>query len=108
MIPQLISRKNDTILLYANRQQKDVAFNEELSSFAKNSNFKTYFIMSSDPLWKGEKGHIDLEKIMRFAPDAADCDIYLCGPPGMMTATRKALLQAGLKPAQIHYESFSF
>ncbi|RJP60091.1 MAG: hypothetical protein C4541_04805 [Candidatus Auribacter fodinae] len=108
MIPQLINRKKDTILLYANRQHKDAALTEELASFTKNGHFKTHFIMSSDTSWTGEKGHIDRDKILRLAPDAAERDVYLCGPPGMMTATRKALLQIGLKPAQIHYENFSF
>jgi len=33
-------------------------------------------------------------------------DVYMCGPPGLMTAVREALHEAGLPPRQLDEERF--
>jgi ferredoxin-NADP reductase len=34
-------------------------------------------------------------------------DVYLCGPPGMMTAVLRTLRELGVPRPQIHFERFS-
>jgi predicted ferric reductase len=36
------------------------------------------------------------------------CDVYVCGPPSLTSALRKALRAAGLPTGQLHEERFSF
>ncbi|MEH3143788.1 MAG: benzoate 1,2-dioxygenase electron transfer component BenC [Methylobacterium frigidaeris] len=36
-----------------------------------------------------------------------DVDTYLCGPPAMVDAVRRAFTERGLTPASFHYEKFS-
>ena len=40
--------------------------------------------------------------------DIADHDVYLCGSDGWMTAARAAAIGAGVPPAAVHLERFSY
>ncbi|MFI2209540.1 ferric reductase-like transmembrane domain-containing protein [Streptomyces sp. NPDC020141] len=42
-----------------------------------------------------------------LVPDIADRDVYVCGPPGMTAAVRRALRELGVPKPQIHFERFS-
>lgn len=41
-------------------------------------------------------------------PGLAQHDVYLCGPAAMTAAVTRALRAAGVRPGQIHDESFEF
>jgi ferredoxin-NADP reductase len=43
-----------------------------------------------------------------MVPDLAARDVYVCGPPGLMTAVRTFLHTADLPPEQLHEEGFAF
>ena len=44
----------------------------------------------------------------RLVPDLITRDVYMCGPPGLMSAVRTSLRTAGLPPDQLHEERFGF
>ncbi|WP_053655738.1 ferric reductase-like transmembrane domain-containing protein [Streptomyces sp. MMG1121] len=46
-------------------------------------------------------------ELARLVPDLADRDVFLCGPPGMMTAVLRSLGDLGVPKRQIHFERFS-
>ena len=54
-----------------------------------------------------EHGRIDKQALARLVPDIADRDIFLCGPPPMMTALRKAMIELAVPKSQIHFERFA-
>jgi ferredoxin-NADP reductase len=41
-------------------------------------------------------------------PDVSRRDVYLCGPPGVLEATREALRDAGVPRRRIHIERFDY
>jgi predicted ferric reductase len=47
------------------------------------------------------------QELARLVPDIAGRDVYLCGPPPMMTAVLGSLRQLGVPGPQIHFERFS-
>ncbi len=95
-------------LLYGNRTRSGIVFHEELEALqTTTSALRVVHVLSHDPTWPGEIGRIDAEKIHRLAPDARDREIYLCGPPPMMTATVAALHALGVPRRRIHHERFS-
>jgi ferredoxin-NADP reductase len=47
-------------------------------------------------------------ELLRMVPDVAGRDVFVCGPPGLMTTVRAELRAAGLPPEQLHEERFSF
>ncbi|MFE7169102.1 ferric reductase-like transmembrane domain-containing protein [Streptomyces sp. NPDC057616] len=46
-------------------------------------------------------------ELARLVPDVADRDVFLCGPPPMMTAVLRTLGDLGVPRQQIHFERFS-
>ena len=104
---RLLASGKDCVLLYANRAQRDMVFRRELGELADLGGFTVHHVLSGDPEWQGEKGHIDAEMIKRLVPDFAERDAFLCGPPPMMTALTAALTGLGVSKTRIHSEVFS-
>ena len=50
----------------------------------------------------------DAEALHQLVPDIAQQDVYLCGAEPWMDAARRAALEAGVPPARIHRERFSW
>ncbi|MFJ9815562.1 ferric reductase-like transmembrane domain-containing protein [Streptomyces sp. NPDC101151] len=46
-------------------------------------------------------------ELAQLVPDIADRDVFLCGPPPMMTAVLRSLDDMGVPKRQIHFERFS-
>ncbi len=51
---------------------------------------------------------LSAERLRALVPDVARRDVYVCGPPSMMEATRRALRGAGVPRRRIHIERFDF
>lgn len=101
------TRGRDVALLYGNRTLDGIAFCGELDRLAREHGLVVHHILSHEPNWPGEKGFVDRERIQRLAPDVLERDVYLCGPPPMMVAVRRALAELGLPSARVHWERFA-
>jgi ferredoxin-NADP reductase len=97
----------NAIMLYGNRTEKDTIFLNELMALGKQINMPLHNVLSDQKNYKGETGFIDKEKIARLVPDVATRDIFLCGPPPMMTGIRVMLKELGVPESHIHYERFA-
>jgi len=97
----------DCVLIYANGGQKDIVFRKELGELEQAGGLKVFHVLSDDADWPGEKGRVDAAMIKRLAPDFAERDAFLCGPPPMISAVRAALTGLGMSGSRIHYEIFS-
>jgi predicted ferric reductase len=98
----------DVLVLYANRDRAGIVFHDELVQLeASHRNLRVIHILSQDAQWPGEKGRIDGEKILRFAMDVTEREVYLCGPPAMMNDVRRTLTTMGVPRSAIHWERFS-
>ena len=53
-------------------------------------------------------GPLTPDLLRRLVPGLTGRDVYLCGPPGLADAVRRALRQAGLPEGQLHEERFAF
>lgn len=54
-----------------------------------------------------EKGRLTAETITKEIPEYKNCDIFLCGPPPMMSGLRSQFRKLGVKNYRIHSEEFS-
>lgn len=102
---ELSLNKKDTILLYGNKTNQDVVFEDDL----KKLNIKKYFLLSREKNKTGfEHGRITMEKIHRLAPDFMEREIYVCGPDEMIASIVADLKNSGLNSGQIHSERFAY
>ena len=56
--------------------------------------------------WTGLRGRITKELVTQTVPDLASRRIHLCGPPGMMDATKAMLAELEVPPDQVKTEAF--
>lgn len=103
-----IAPVSNLILLYNNKTQSDVIFQNELDALSAQYKFPIHYVMSNQPDFAGEKGRIDQEKITRLVPDLAEREVYFCGPQAMLTSMHDILGALGVDSQKIHYERFSF
>jgi predicted ferric reductase len=101
----------EVLLLYASRTEPDVAFQDELAEMERGAwpRLKVVRILSrASSRWRGEKGHVDRERIHRLCgADLSGKAFYVCGPEPMMTAVAQTLRQLGVETSRIHWEKFS-
>ncbi|KAJ5116533.1 hypothetical protein N7456_000881 [Penicillium angulare] len=88
-------------LIYANRSEADILLREELENFARRypKNLKIWYMLDTAPEeWAYGHGHVDQRVLAERLPAASpDTKILLCGPPGMVNATKKNLVALGFK-----------
>jgi len=108
LMEQLAIKGKNIIFLNSVKTEADLTFKKEMDELlVKYPNLKITHIVAEDPNWKGESGRIDKDKIAKLVPDAATREVFLCGPPPMMTALVIALKELGIKEDDIHFEKFS-
>lgn len=106
LIRSICEDMNDTTevsLLYANRTEDDILLRAELDAFAKAypKNLKVWYMLDKAPEdWKYGSGFITKDTLEQHMPTASadgSSKVLLCGPPGMVGATKKNLAELGWK-----------
>lgn len=92
----------DLSLIYRARGPEHLLFRWELDQIARRRGARVYYLLGSDPL------SLSAPALLRLVPNLARRDVYLCGPPGMSDAVRRALRATGLSPKYLHEERFAF
>jgi predicted ferric reductase len=98
------------ILIYGSRDWESITFREELEALEARLELKVIHVLLNPPAgWKGEKGFIDAELMMRHLPPPyRDHEYFICGPNLMMDAIEKALGEMHVPLANYHSERYSF
>lgn len=95
------SDNTELTLIYANRSEADILLRKQLDRFAATCNNKftiLYMIDKPTPGWTGGTGFVNKELLQKYMPAASsDCKVLLCGPPGMVNATKKNLVELGFE-----------
>ena len=99
-------------LFYSNRRPEDAAFLDLLSEATKlNPNFRLIATMTemdkSHSEWKGEIGLVNKDMLTKHLPSLQGPNYYLAGPPAMIAAMRRMLIEAGVDEDDIRTEEFS-
>jgi cytochrome-b5 reductase len=86
-------------LIYANRSEEDILLRQELEAFARANpqNLKIWYMLDVPPEnWTFGTGYVTGEIMKeRLPPSSPDTKVMLCGPPGMVNASKKALVSLG-------------
>ncbi|KAJ5110670.1 hypothetical protein N7532_001205 [Penicillium argentinense] len=109
LIRAICENESDTTeisLVYANRSESDILLRDELENFARRypKNFKLWYMLDTPPEnWKYGSGYVDQNVLREQLPGpASETKILLCGPPGMVSATKRNLEALGFtKPGSV-------
>ena len=101
---------------YGARTQADAPYVEEMQALATRfGNFSWHLVLSGDaaqPAGAGDRLPRALvhdavrEQLLESHANLAACEFYLCGPPAMLSATRKMLRKLGIADAQVSFDDF--
>lgn len=112
MIKYLIDKneKRDLVLMYSNRTQEDIAYQDVFDAAEKRLGIRTIYALSElDRLpqnWSGQRGMITKEMIMNEIPDYKDRAFYISGPHGMVSAFERVLAEMGVPSSHIIVDFF--
>lgn len=109
MLDDLLAAGREVVLVYANRQRSAIAFEQELQEVAARhpGQFRIVHVLNDNPEGFGETGVVDGQRLGQWVPDVAEREVFLCGPPPMTAALRKALANLGVPNSRLHDERFA-
>lgn len=92
-------------LIYANRSEEDILLRKELDRFARlyPKNFRVWYMLDTPPAegWTGGQGFVTKELMKERLPgpsaEEGEVKVLLCGPPGMVNASKKGLVELGFE-----------
>ena len=91
---------SDLLLVYRARTEDELVFRSELDAIARRRGARVSYVLGPD------RAALSRSALLHNVPDLVERDVYMCGPPGLMTAIRQSLHEAGLPPQQLHEERF--
>ena len=97
-------------LFYSNRTPAMTAFLHDLEAWSKrntNIHLVPTITDSTDRDWPYETGRVDEAMLAKHVPDLKRPIYYLAGPPGMVEALKKLLLDRGVSRDSVRFETFS-
>jgi len=95
--------RTEVDLIFANVNPDDILLKEDLDTLAKeDEGFKVYYVLNNPPeKWEGGVGFVSADMIKEKLPaPAADIKIFICGPPPMVGAMKKATESLGYTKAR--------
>ena len=110
------SDKTTISLLYGNNTLNDILLRDKLDGFANAypQKFKVWYVLGKPPKdWQYGKGFVTKELVQsRLPAPVPGSKIMLCGPPGLVNAMKKSLVELGFdKPnavSKMNDQVFSF
>jgi predicted ferric reductase len=98
------------LLIYAS--ETEIIFFDELKKIenGKHPKLKVIHLLSQpNEEWKGERGHLNLEKFQRFlGNDPKEQSFYISGPTKLVESSVNILKEMKIPTSKIHTEVFSF
>jgi len=112
IIEHIVTKKVDTdvVLLYANRNEEEIAFKAELDAWQKNfKKLKICYTVSckSSPDSVCREGNIDVVFCRGNLADLCERKVFIYGPPAMVTAMQGLVFQLDCKKENVLIENFT-
>lgn len=92
-------------LIFANVTEEDILLKEDIDDLAeKYPNFNVHYVLNEEPKsgkWNGSIGFVTEDIIKKhISPPSDDTKIFICGPPPMVSAMKKATANLGYQPVK--------
>ena len=93
-------------LLYRAIGRRDLVLRDEIENLARERGVAVHYLLG-DHREARARNLLSPRHLRRLVPDLRARDIFLCGPPAMADAARRALRAAGVPGGQVHVERFA-
>jgi ferredoxin-NADP reductase len=106
MVESFAYRDGEVEFVYRTRDVGDAALVNEMEALARERGFSLHIVSGRRADGTRRADPLGPDAIRAVVPDAADRDVFLCGPDGLIERTRRALLRLGVPPERMHLEAF--
>jgi predicted ferric reductase len=97
--------RGDIVLIHRALGDDDLVFRDEIDEIARETGLVVHHVVGDH---RGAGAQLlSREHLLELVPDAADRDVFLCGPPAMTDAIGRVLAAAGVPRRRIHVERFA-
>ena len=97
--------RGDVVVIYRALGDGDLIFKRELDELAARRALAVHYVVGDH---RGEGARLlSPEHLRELVPDAAERDVFLCGPPAMTEAIGRSLRSAGVSRRRVHLERFA-
>jgi predicted ferric reductase len=97
--------RGDVVVIYRALTDTDLIFRRELDQLARRTGLEVHYVVGDH---RGDGATLlSPDHLRELVPDAADRDVFLCGPPAMADAIGRNLRAAGVPRRQVHLERFA-
>ena len=103
MLEALVPEGDDVVLLYRTSVEADVIFRSELDQLAQHQGASVRYLVGRRDKRPNPLG---AERLRAHVADIAEREVFVCGPPGMVSQATRSLRALGLRRSQIHSERF--
>ena len=114
LLEDLPQRPGDVTIVHRVSARSDLVLDHEIDVLGRKQGAH-YIVLEGhrtphrDSWLPATAAHVsDSEALVRLCPDVAERDVYLCGAPAWMDAAQRAAREAGVPPAHIHLERFTY
>ncbi len=94
------------LLLYSNRTEKDILYEEELERLSKELDLTVVHTLTQEETEDAAAGRVDEELIRSHTARPSEYQWYLCGPQGLVEDMRSLLTQLGVLEERIRSEEW--
>ncbi|MGJ9422737.1 FAD-binding oxidoreductase [Aeromicrobium sp. CF3.5] len=107
-----LAELDDVVVVHSARTPADLACGNELDALATtHPGLRVVWVCENDSPasvpWTGQRGRLDARLLASQVPDIAEREVFTCGPPGYMAATRQVLAELHVDSGRCHEESFT-
>ena len=97
--------RGDVVVLYRALGDADLVFRSELDDLAARNRLAVHYVVGDH---RGEGARLlSPDHLRELVPDAAERDVFLCGPPTMTDVISRNLRTAGVPRRHVHLERFA-
>jgi predicted ferric reductase len=106
LLESLPGGRGDISFVFRGDLDGAMVFQRELAGLAAARGVLVHYVIGPRATCCARHDALSTRRLRELVPDAADRDVYVCGPPGMMAITSEMLRRAGVPRRRIHAERF--
>jgi predicted ferric reductase len=90
-------------LIYRVNSDDELIMIDEINRIATDKRVRIHTLVGSPT-----KFPLTPNQLLELIPDVKECEIFLCGPPGMAKAVLRSVTALGIPRERLHHEAFAF
>jgi predicted ferric reductase len=107
LLETLSGGPGDVTMLYRTATEGDIAFRAELDKLAQRRGVQLHTLVGTE-IGDDRTDQLGVPALQALVPDIAQRDVYICGPPAMLTAVGRRLRTLGVPGRHVHFERFDY